>query len=143
MSKLVYERMAELSKRNTEEELKLKAETVELSVAGDVKKVSSSLKSGIKKVEASNKALEKATTAKQKAADAAEKAEDAGIKAWQDAGDIRNDAVDVLNKAETAAKELGVDPNEIAGFKEAMDSFNKIDSLSDENKGLRNELNEI
>lgn len=140
--KRIQEQLLKLSTEK-QDALELSAQKVELAIAGDLKKVTSSMKSAIKKLDSSNKNLEKAKTAKQKAIDAAETASDNGIKAFQDAGDTRNNAVDVLNKAEAAAKELGVNPNDVTGFKDAMDAFSSIDTLSDKNNDLRNELNSI
>ena len=125
------------------ENVELSKEQIELTMAQDIAKVAGALGGAVKKLEASNKSLEKAKAMKQKAMDDADDANDKGLEAWHTAGDVRNDAVAVLNKAEAAAKDLGVNPSDMKGFKEANDAFSKVDSLSDSNDSLRNELRDI
>lgn len=145
MSNNVMGKIARLSK---ESNLELKSEKVELGIAQDVEKLGNKLKA----------AEDSLANIEGKAVAAGKKYEAAQLKAYNNVLDdqdklssqltklmgINKDAKELLSKAEKAAKDLGVNVNDIKGIKElrelssgyaglfngVSDAINKIDSIT-------------
>ena len=109
MSKLVYERMAELSKRNAEE-LNLKAKTVELSAIDDVISANSRLQEVRKDTANAKLAYEKALKEYE-----SERKE--AMSSGKHLAVIIKSGNKALAKLEKDAKSLGVDPSTIKMYK--------------------------
>jgi hypothetical protein len=90
----------------------LKAEKVELSIAGDIQKQIANIKTV-------RKSVSQATKAFKKAKDDALNVREEGVDVYQRAGAIREDAMD-------AAKELGIKPEDIKGFKTMDDTSDDL-----------------
>lgn len=96
-----------------------KPKKVELSIVGDIQKQITNIKNV-------RKSVSEATKAFKKAKDDALNAREEGVDVYQRAGAIREDAMD-------AAKELGIKPEDIKGFKTMDDTS---DDLFKEYQGL-------
>jgi biotin operon repressor len=95
-----------------------KAEKIELSLAGDIKKSLNSLKGLMKKGESMRSKME---TSYEKVQTQIDKLEDMGKPAESLMSEIyklTDAGKDLLQKAAAAAKELGVSPDDIEGYKE-------------------------
>ena len=90
----------------------LKAEKVELNVAGDIQKQIANIKTERKNVASARKVYEKAVS------DAVD-ARDAGVDVFQRAMAIREDAME-------GAKELGIKPEDIKGYKTMDDGIDLL-----------------
>ena len=85
-----------------ESKTELKAEKVELSIAGDIQKQVTKLLAVRKKIESATKEFKKA--------------KDDALNVREEGVDVVRTALAIIDEAETAAKELGVDPRGINGF---------------------------
>ena len=145
MGKNVMNKIAKLSK---ESNLELKSEKVELGIAQDVQKLVNKLKA----------AEDSLANIEDKAVAAGKKYEDAQLKAYSKVLDdqdklssqltklmgVNKEPKELLSKAEKAAKDLGVNVNDIKGIKElrelgsgyaglfngVSDAINKISSIT-------------
>ena len=90
----------------------LSVQKVELSIAGDIQKQIANIKSV-------RKSVSEATKAFKKAKDDALNVREEGVDVYQRAGAIREDAMD-------AAKELGIKPQDIKGFKTMDDTSDDL-----------------
>ena len=90
----------------------LSVQKVELSIAGDIQKQIANIKSV-------RKSVSEATKAFKKAKDDALNVREEGVDVYQRAGAIREDAMD-------AAKELGIKPEDIKGFKTMDDTSDDL-----------------
>ena len=114
----------------SEEKVELSSEKIELGVAEDIEKqvgvlkdLRAELRNELNNLNDANKAIIAANKAADKAQTKADKVRDKADKA-------NMKAATALDKAEKAAKDLGVDFRQIKGFNELDDLYQRIEGLS-------------
>jgi len=110
----------------SKEKVELKAEKVELSVAGDIKKAISGTNGLIKKLESSEKKMNKLTKDY-------ESSWDNNSSLLKDAKGEANYIESVIERVETMAKELGVKASSVDGFSDLEKRKNLLDAKQLEN----------
>lgn len=110
----------------SKEKVELKAEKVELSVAGDIKKAISGTNGLIKKLESSEKKMNKLTKDY-------ESSWDNNSSLLKDAKGETNYIESVIERVETMAKELGVKASSVDGFSDLEKRKNLLEAKQLEN----------
>ena len=110
----------------SKEKVELKAEKVELSVAGDIKKAISGTNGLIKKLESSEKKMNKLTKDY-------ESSWDNNSSLLKDAKGEANYIESVIERVETMAKELGVKASSVDGFSDLEKRKNLLEAKQLEN----------
>jgi len=133
MSRELRNKIAELSNRNN---IELKAEVLELGIVQDIDKLNSNLKSDLKKMvtlqHEADKVRSKVFSIMRKAYDEAKTAQDKLTGKFAQYENATLEAVILFNSAKKAAKELGVDYNEVKGVKDLQKSVAFYDTMVDE-----------
>ena len=129
------------SKLAKEEKTELKSEKVELAIADDFKKLDKSLKN---KLGEFNRANDETTTLSAKLRRALPQAEERIKDNTKVINDSKQDiklALDAIKKADTLAKELGLNADKIDGYKSIQgnvtDLNKRIDTLNSNNSELK------
>ena len=118
---------AELSAKEVSQEVELSEEhKVELNAVGVLKELISDAKRIISLQEDGFKWGEKAETQFKEVMKVVTDAEGITRGAIRQAGNLKTESDKVLNKIEVAAKELGINPNDIEGYSSAIKLINEM-----------------
>ena len=124
--------------QNRKVEVELKSEVVEFGVVQDVEKLNTQLKGDVKKMlqlqDSAEKARTEAFSTIRKAYDKAKKAQDSLTGKFAQYENASLEAEILFNSAKKAAKELGVDFNDVKGIKDLQKTVTYYDNQVDEVK---------